>query len=176
MNTINIGLTTEEITNVVRLLNQDLADFYLLQIKTKKYHWDIVGPQFLTLHEIWQRQYETIAENIDATAERIRSLGEYPLGTAKLFIQNSTLKEHSTDLPNSTQMVQRLICDHEQIIRNLREHIDLCSQKYHDEGSADFLTGIMEQHEEMAWMLRSFIGGQGVEPQSSTRKQLVTNS
>lgn len=164
MNTINIGLTKQEIQNVVRLLNQDLADFYLLQIKTKKYHWDVVGPQFLTLHEIWQKQYETISANIDACAERIRALGEYPIGTAGLFIQNSTLKEHSGDLPTSTQMVQRLVLDHEQIIRNLREHIDHCSDQFHDEGTADFLTGIMEQHEEMAWMLRSFVGGLSLEP------------
>ena len=176
MNSINIGLTPEQIQGVTNLLNQDLADFYLLQIKTKKYHWDVVGPQFLTLHEIWQRQYETIAENIDACAERIRSLGEYPIGTAALFLEHSTLQEHSGDLPDSTEMVIRLVSDHEQIIRNLREHIDLCSQEYHDEGTADFLTGIMEQHEEMAWMLRSFIGGQGVQPQTTQKLELVTNS
>ena len=175
MNTINIGLSNTEREGVVNLLNQDLADFYLLQIKTKKYHWDVVGPQFLTLHEIWQRQYETISANIDACAERIRALGEYPIGTAKLFLDYATLNEHPGDIPNATQMVQRLIIDHEQIIRNLRTHIDSCSQDFHDEGTADFLTGIMEQHEEMAWMLRSFIGGEGVEQRISDQRELVSH-
>ena len=57
-------------------------------------------------------------------------------------------------------MVSRLVQDHEQIIRNLRKDVDKCGDEYHDEGTADFLTGLMEQHEEMAWMLRSFIEGE----------------
>ena len=52
MNTINIGLTEEQRRGVVDLLNQDLADAYVLVVKTKKYHWDVVGPQFRTLHEL----------------------------------------------------------------------------------------------------------------------------
>lgn len=165
MANINIGLTEQQIQGVTQLLNQDLADFYLILIKTRKYHWDITGPQFRTLHEIWQEQYETLAENIDACAERIRALGNYPLGTAETFLKHTTLKEHPGDLPTAKEMVRRLVVDHEQIIRNLREHIDLCSQEFHDEGTADFLTGLMEQHEEMAWMLRSFLEGEAIFPQ-----------
>lgn len=157
MNRLNIGLTQEQRQGVVNLLNQDLADLYLLIIKTKKYHWDVVGVQFRTLHELWQEQYETLAENIDACAERIRALGAYPIGTAEDFLKHATLKEHPKDLPSSHEMVRRLMVDHEQIIRNLRQHIDQCSEEFHDEGTADFLTGLMEEHEEMAWMLRSFI-------------------
>ena len=57
-------------------------------------------------------------------------------------------------------MVARLVQDHETVIRNLREDVRICSDRYLDEGTADFLTGLMEQHEEMAWMLRSFIEGE----------------
>jgi starvation-inducible DNA-binding protein len=162
---INIGLTEEQLQGVIQLLNQDLADFYLLLIKTKKYHWDVIGPQFRTLHEMWQEQYEALTENIDACAERIRALGDYPIGTAASFLQHTSIKEHPGDLPTAKEMVERLVIDHEQIIRNLRQHIDLCSQKFHDEGSADFLTGLMEEHEEMAWMLRSVIEGEAITPE-----------
>ncbi len=154
---INIGLTEQQLQGVIRLLNQDLADFYLLQIKTKKYYWDVIGPQFLTLKKIWQEQYETLTKNIDACAQRIRILGDYPIGTAESFLKHTSLKEHPGDLPTAKEMIERLVIDHEQITRNLRQHIDLCSQEFHDEGTADFLTGLMEQHEEMAWMLRSFM-------------------
>ncbi len=174
MANINIGLKEEEIKGVVELLNQQLADFYLLQIKTKKYHWDVVGPQFLTLHKIWEEHYEAFAMNIDAIAERIRTLGKYPIGTAELFVKYSSIEEHSGDLPNATQMVERLICDHETIIRNLRQHIDSCSEKYHDEGTADFLIHLMTQLEEMSWMLRSFLGGEGVKPSGEREKELIT--
>ena len=156
---LNIGLTEQQRHGVIELLNRDLADQYLLIIKTKKYHWDVVGPQFRTLHTLWEEQYNAITLNIDATAERVRALGGYPLGTAAGFIEHSSITEHPNDLPSADEMVLRLIQDHEQIIRNLRKDVDRCANEYHDEGTADFLTGLMEQHEEMAWMLRSFIEG-----------------
>ena len=164
MHKINIGLSDEQRQGVIDLLNQDLANFYLLIIKTKKYHWDVIGPQFRTLHTLWEEHYEALSMNIDNAAERIRALGGYPVGTAEGFLKHGTIEEHAGDLPSANQMVQRLVDDHEQIIRNLREHIDNCSEKFHDEGTADFLTGLMEQHEEMAWMLRSFLEGEKLQP------------
>lgn len=162
MRKINIGLTDEQRQSVINVLNQDLADAYLLVVKTKKYHWDVVGPQFRDLHQLWQEHYEALTENIDSIAERIRMLGGFPVGTMEGFLKITSLKEQVGNLPNASQMVENLVDDHEQIIRNLREHIDQCSDKFHDEGTADFLTGLMEENEEMAWMLRSFIEGETV--------------
>lgn len=71
-------------------------------------------------------------------------------------------------------MVARLVADHEQIIRNLREHIAKCTDDFGDEGAADFLTGLMEEHEEMAWMLRSFIEGEALESSGERRSNLKT--
>jgi starvation-inducible DNA-binding protein len=160
MRKLNIGLTEEQRQGVVELLNKDLSNAYLLLIKTKKYHWDVVGPQFRTLHKLWEEHYQALTENIDRIAERVRMLGGYPIGTAKGFLENATIKEETGNLPVATEMVANLVNDHEQIIRDLREHIDRSSEEFHDEGTADFLTGLMEQHEEMAWMLRSFIEGE----------------
>ncbi|NJN90626.1 MAG: DNA starvation/stationary phase protection protein [Leptolyngbyaceae cyanobacterium SL_5_14] len=164
MRKLNIGLTDEQRQGVISLLNRDLADSYLLVIKTKKYHWDVVGPQFRSLHQLLEEQYEVLTENIDSIAERTRALGGYPIGTAREFLEYTSINEHVGDLPQATEMVARLMDNHEQIIRNLREHIDQCSEEFHDEGTADFLTGLMEGHEEMAWMLRSFIEGEAIEP------------
>lgn len=161
---INIGLTDEQRQGVINLLNQDLADSYLLLVKTKKYHWDVVGPQFRSLHELWEEHYEKLTENIDAIAERIRTLGGYPIGSMEGFLKLATLKEHAGDVPSATGMVANLVQDHEQIVRNLRGHVDQSSEEFQDEGTADFLTGLMEEHEEVAWMLRSFIEGQPIEP------------
>lgn len=169
MRSINIGLSEEQRCGVIELLNQDLSDAYLLVVKTKKYHWDVIGPQFRSLHELWDEHYETLSASIDAYAERVRMLGGYPVGTLAGFLERATLKEYPSDLPTTTEMVSRLTEDHEAIVRNLREHVNACSEKYGDEGTADFLTGLMEQHEEMAWMLRSFIEGETLEP-SGTRE------
>jgi starvation-inducible DNA-binding protein len=162
---LNIGLTEEQREGVIGLLNSDLADLYLLLIKTKKYHWDVVGPQFRSLHQLWEEQYESLTVSIDKTAERVRTLGGYPVGTAEGFLKHSTIKEQPGTLPNANEMVLSLVNDHEQVIRNLREHIDRCGEEFHDEGTADFLTGLMEEHEEMAWMLRSFVEGDSLEGQ-----------
>lgn len=171
MRKINIGLTDEQRQGVANLLNQDLADAYLLLVKTKKYHWDVVGPQFRDLHTLWQEHYETITENIDAIAERIRMLGAFPVGTMEGFLKITSLKEQAGNLPSASQMVERLVDDHEQIIRSLRKHIDQCSEEFHDEGTADFLTGLMEGHEEMAWMLRSFIEGETLKSDGKMPKE-----
>ena len=68
MRPLNIGLTEEQRRGIINLLNNDLADAYLLLIKMKKYHWDVVGPQFRTLHELWEEHYEVLTENIDSIA------------------------------------------------------------------------------------------------------------
>ena len=169
MRKLNIGLSDEQRQGVIDMLNRDLSDAYLLLIKTKKYHWDVVGPQFRSLHTLWEEHYEALTINIDKTAERVRTLGGYPVGTAEGFLKNSSIKEHSGDIPTAYGMVENLVVDHEQVIRNLRDHIDHCSEKFNDQGTADFLTGLMEQHEEMAWMLRSFVEGEAISPDGNLK-------
>lgn len=170
MRQINIGLSEEQRQGVIELLNRDLSNSYLLQLKTKKYHWDVTGPQFRTLHEIFEEQYTALAETIDQIAERVRQLGGYPAGTAKEFIELASVQETPGRVPTATQMVANLLEDHELIIRGLREHIDQASEEFHDEGTADFLTGLMEGHEEMAWMLRSFIEGESLNPDGEVQE------
>ena len=167
MKTINIGLTDIQRQGVIDLLNNDLADSYLLLVKTKKYHWDVVGPQFMTLHKLWQAHYEALTINVDAIAERIRTLGGYPVGTMEGFLKICSLKEDAGKIPTATGMVSQLLEDHEQVVRNLREHIEKCSDKFKDDGTADFLTALMEQHEQISWMLRSFVECEGVESNGS---------
>jgi starvation-inducible DNA-binding protein len=160
--TINIGLNDREREGSIGILNAALSNVYLLLIKTKKYHWDVVGPQFMTLHKLWEDHYQTLSLSVDEHAERIRMLGGYPVGTAAGFLQYATLNEDPGDILNATEMVTRLVNDHEEIIRSLRSAIDQCTDDFHDVGNADFLTAQMEQHESMAWMLRAFIEGEGI--------------
>jgi starvation-inducible DNA-binding protein len=90
-------------------------------------------------------------------------LGGCPVGTMEEFLKICSLKEHPGNIPTATGMVSQLLEDHEQIVRNFRKHIEKCSKKFEDDGTADFLTGLMEQHEETAWMLRSFLQGEALE-------------
>ena len=172
MRKLNIGLSEEQRAGVTELLNRDLADAYLVLIKTKKFHWDVVGPQFRSLHQLWEEHYQALTANIDALAERVRTLGGFPLGTAEGFLKNSSIKEQPNTIPLATEMVSQLVDDHEQIIRNLREHVDATGEEFHDQGTSDFLTGLMEQHEEMAWMLRSFIEGESLRSDGAESTQM----
>ena len=171
---INIGLSDQQRQGVVDILNKCLADTYLLLIKTKKYHWDVVGPQFRTLHTLWEEHYEALTVSTDEIAERARMLGGYPLGTAEGFLKQASIREHAGDLPSANEMVSRLVTDHEQIVRNLRAAIEQTEEEYGDEGTADFLTGLMQQHEEMAWMLRSFIEGEALQSDGDRNTTLKT--
>jgi len=169
-----LGLSSEELSGAIRCLNRALSNVSVLTIKTKKSHWDVVGPQFMTLHKLWDVQYETLARYQDELAERIRTLGGFPVGTLAGFLREATLTEQPGDVPNATDAVSNLLADHEHIVRDLRESVDACDDRFNDKGTADFLTGMMEEHEKMAWMLRSFLQGEGVEPDRKTERPRIT--
>lgn len=152
-----MGLTSEQRQGVIELLNHDLADTYLLLIKTKKAQWDVWGPQFRILLNLWQEHCEILMHNLDSYAERARILGGYPIATAAEFLQMASIKENPEVESTTMQMVDSLLKDHEHIISSLRKHIHQCIETYNDRGTADFLVVLMERHEQMAWVLRSFL-------------------
>jgi len=143
----------------IQILNQLLSDEYVLYTKTRNYHWNITGPDFSELHKFFESQYEELDEIIDETAERARALGGNSLGTLKEFLQHTSLKEVPGNYPDAKRMIGNLLTDHESVIQSLRKNLAACAEKYGDMGTSDFLTGLMEQHEKMAWMLRAYLEG-----------------
>lgn len=162
MRSLHIGLTEEQRSGSIAVLDQALSNAMLLLIKTKKVHWDIVGPQFLTLHKLLDEQYVKLTEFVDSIAERVRALGGYPVGTAAGFIRTASLKESPGEVTAATAAIAMLLDDHESVIRNLRNAADQCDETHGDRGTSDFLVAQLQAHEEMAWMLRSFIEGSAV--------------
>ena len=158
----NTGLADKEREGVVKILNTVLADEYVLNTKTKNYHWNVVGPQFHDLHKFLDAQYGELAEIVDDVAERARSLGGPALGTLAEFLKQTRLKEHPGQYPGAREMIANLRADHEALIRTLRVDLEACAERYHDIGTNDFLTGLMEKHEKMAWMLRACLEGKSV--------------
>lgn len=154
---LNTGLAEQQRGGVNQILATLLADEHVLYIKTRNFHWNVVGPQFNDLHKFFEAQYDQLSESIDEIAERIRSLGGRAPGTMTEFLKQARLKETPGESPNARGMLSQLLADHESIIRNLRLDLASCGDKYGDAGTNDFLTGLMEAHEKMAWMLRSFL-------------------
>ena len=155
---INVGLSAEQREGIVEALNTLLADEHVLYVKTRNYHWNVVGPRFNDLHKFFEEQYTLLAGMIDETAENARQFGGVAAGSMKEFLELSRLKEHPGRLPDENGMVQDLLDDHETVIRALREDIDKADDEYEAADAADFLTGQLEAHNKMAWMLRSFLG------------------
>jgi len=153
----NIGLSDQERKGVVDILNVLLADEYVLYTNTRNYHWNVVGPQFHDLHKFLESQYEELNEVVDEVAERVRALGGTALGSLTEFLRLTRLKEHPGQSVEVSEMVKNLLMSHEAIIQSLRVDLDGSAEKFHDIGTSDFLTGLMEQHEKMAWMLRALL-------------------
>lgn len=152
---VHIGLAKENRLELVQRLNMLLADEHLLYTKTRNYHWNVTGIHFVTLHELFEDQYNLLKEMADEIAERNRMLGGPAIGTMAEFLQVTRLSETPGTIPAVSDMIANLLDDHEHIISSLRDDIEACSEKFDDEGTADLLIGAMRSHEKMAWMLRA---------------------
>ncbi len=153
----NIGITESHLKSINAMLSAVLSDGALLYTKTRKFHWNVSGESFMELHLLFEAQYKKLEEAIDAVAERINKLGGKTIGTMKEFVSLSAIKESPGVYPARMEMIKELLKDHETIIKRLRKNIDDCTEKYKDAGTADFLTGLMEEHETIAWKLRRYL-------------------
>lgn len=153
----NIGLNEEHSQSTAYWLNTLLADEYVLYIKTKYYHWNVVSTDFHELHHFFGGQGEQMEDIIDALAQRIRSIGHFTLGTMKDFLALTRLKENHHDISSALSMTHNLLQDHETIIQQIRQEIDVIITTCKDVGTGDLLVALLEKHEKMAWMLRSHL-------------------
>lgn len=152
-----IGITEKNLSKGVDLLSVILSDEMMLYVKTRKFHWNVSGNSFMEIHKLFQSQYTEIEETIDLVAERINKLGGKTIGTLKEFSKHTRLKESPDTYPSQKEMMKELLDDHESFIKELRKDIDVCANKNKDTGTVDFLTGLMEQHETTAWILRRYL-------------------
>lgn len=152
----NIGLPEKTAQQIALILNKVLADEMILYAKTRNYHWNYEGDNFMEMHKFYEGQYEELAEVVDEVAERIRSLGHFAEGRLKEYLKLTDLEEQAPT-PAQQKQVKNLLDDHETLVRYLRQQVDVMQDKLKDAGTADFLTGLMEKHEKMAWMLRSYL-------------------
>lgn len=154
---LNIGIAEDDRQQIVHGLSRLLADTYTLYLKTHNFHWNVTGPMFNTLHQMFEVHYTELALAVDVIAERIRALGAYAPGSYKAFAELSRVPE-ATDHPAATDMVAQLVTDHETVVRTAREVFPLADAA-HDESTADLLTQRLQIHEKTAWMLRSLLEG-----------------
>lgn len=137
-------------------LEKVLADSYALALKTQNYHWNVVGGNFKSLHELFEMQYNELAAAIDEIAERTRALGAKVEGTFENFVKLKKSKSGDKNL-DAKGMLRDLSADHEALAKELKTAIKV-AQEEGDEGTADLFIGREKAHEKAAWMLESSQG------------------
>jgi starvation-inducible DNA-binding protein len=138
-------------------LSKVLADTFLLYLKTHNFHWNVEGPRFRSLHQMFEEQYQSLWTSVDELAERIRALGQYAPGTYAKFKALATVRE-SEAIPGCDDMLRELIADNETVAGTIRAAIGV-AQSAGDEATAGLLTDRLKFHEKQIWMMKSTLGG-----------------
>ncbi len=152
---IDIGIKEQDRQDIAQGLARLLADSYTLYLKTHNYHWNVTGPQFNTLHQMFEEQYTELAVAVDEIAERIRALGEWAPGSYSAYAKLTSIEEEE-NVPDAEQMIRQLVKGQEAVVRTARSVIK-AADAANDEPTADLLTQRMQVHEKNAWMLRSMV-------------------
>jgi len=154
---IDTGIAPAHREKIAAGLEKVLADSYTLYLKTHKYHWNVTGPMFQTLHVMFEEQYTELAMAVDEIAERIRALGALSPGSYREFLALTAVPEDE-DHPDATTMIRRLVEAQETVVRTARAAFP-AAEEADDQATADLLTQRMQVHEKTAWMLRSLLEG-----------------
>jgi len=151
----DIGLSEKNLQSLASDLNILLADEHVLYVKTRNYHWNVEGSNFSEMHLFYEKQYTDLAEKIDEIAENIRYLGHFSEGRMKDYLKLTNLEEQEYTTVQKTQ-ISNLLSDHETIIKWLNKKIAIFQDDYKSASTADFITGVLQMHQKMAWMLRAY--------------------
>jgi starvation-inducible DNA-binding protein len=152
---IDTGISAKDRSAIANGLSRLLADTYVLYLKTHSFHWNVEGPMFQTLHQMFMDQYTETWNAIDPIAERIRALGHYAPGSYAQYVKLASIKE-ATGVPRAEKMVSELISGQETVARTARSVLPL-ADKANDQPTLDLLTQRLDIHEKNAWMLRSLL-------------------
>lgn len=157
----NIGLEEKMVKASKNVLNNLLADHFVLLAKTWNYHWNVKGVSFHSYHVFMEQLYNGLIQDIDEIAERIRALDERPIGSLQGYLEHNRIKEHceSKLMPEAKEMLAILSQDNDTLIREIRKDIEQLEKDENtdDAGTTNFLEDMIERKEKTAWMIRAYL-------------------
>lgn len=154
---LNTGIDEAKREKIAKSLSRLLAETYTLYLKTHKYHWNVTGPMFQSLHLMFEEHYNALALAVDELAERIRVLGVKAPGSYSEFAELSAVKDDASTDTTANKMIENLLKDHELVTRTAKE-VQTVIEGANDEGTNSLLGARIEFHEKTAWMLKSLLG------------------
>lgn len=147
------SLSNEQKTALADALKSVMGDTYALYVKTHGYHWNVTGPRFKALHDMFMEQYTELWTALDEIAERIRAIGEFAPGSTEAILANATI-EPETTRPVAETMVENLAAGHDMLSATLKKALDVAGE-IGDDVTVDLFTQRMTISQKTAWMLRS---------------------
>ena len=151
------AVSASSIPTIAKHLNQVVADSYGLLGQLHLAHWNVEGPHFLTLHQMFQAQYEELFVAIDDLAERVRALGEYAEGGVKRLAAMSNVEEGPTASPNAaSDFVSSVLLAHEVVIATATEGRKVAADAG-DAETEDLLIARIQVHQKAVWFLNSYL-------------------
>jgi starvation-inducible DNA-binding protein len=143
-------------TRSIELLNARLADGIDLGTQTKHAHWNVKGPNFIALHELFDKIAESIEDQIDTIAERVTALGGTARGTLVAVARGTSLKPYPEDINDGVTHVEALSAVLADFGRKVRAAIEE-SAKFGDAGTSDLFTQISRETDKSLWLLEAHL-------------------
>ncbi|MBA4406920.1 DNA starvation/stationary phase protection protein [bacterium] len=145
------------VKQIIKEMNVILADGFILYTKLRNYHWNVTGPYFYALHATFEQLYDEMALDVDAVAERIRTLGFKAPATLKEYLKLTSLKEDEGNYPHFTEMVNNIADDYESLSVKLNATAKKFQDELNDEVSAGMFYGLVEKYQKHIWMLKAVL-------------------
>ena len=149
-----IDIAQNKREKIIGILNQSLADAADLKSQAKQAHWNVKGPNFIALHELFDRVSTEVEAHIDEIAERVTTLGGVALGTVRLAAENSSLAEYPHEISDGTAHVDALSSALADFGKKVRKDIDK-TDDLGDKDTADIYTGISRNIDKLLWFVEA---------------------
>ena len=150
-----IALDIDNSKLLAEKLNLLLADYHVLYMNTRGYHWNIKGHKFFELHIKFEELYTDLAVKIDEIAERILTLGHTPMHTFTDLLENSNIKEKK-NVSDGFEAMKEILHSFQIILKSQRELLTL-SGDAEDEGTNSLMSDYITQQEKLVWMYNSYM-------------------
>jgi starvation-inducible DNA-binding protein len=151
-----IDLSEKVRRSVITVLNDRLADAIDLQSQVKQAHWNVKGPNFIALHELFDKISDVLLEQIDDIAERVTSLGGTAEGTVAVAAKRSKLKNYPLSITAGKDHLFYLSTQLAAFGKTARAAIDATDQ-LGDADTADLFTGISRGIDKYLWFLEAHL-------------------
>ena len=151
-----LDLSEETRTRVANYLNERLADAIDLGAQTKHAHWNVKGPNFIALHELFDKVAENVEDHVDELAERITTLGGTAYGTLAAAARSTSLKPYPEEITEGLAHVEALSASLADFGKKVRRGIQQTGD-WGDADTADLLTGISRDVDKYVWFLEAHL-------------------